>query len=506
MVVGLGGIMKAIDKSIYGNKGEEYFMSDFSLKCKTHLLEGGYNVYQLAASSGLDRTTLQRMITGKRLPGLDFMNNFCASLRINPLAKKELLELYTIEKIGKATYNNRICIRTFLEYLAALETDSGHIFPDNIKNIFPQVFLSMSVETQIVQVLNSCFQTSVDSEICTNLPHNCTTLFNILSKLHSKYKHMIPIKHIFTLQQNPAAFENANINLEILYNLLPFGFSSYTKYYPHFYYSKTSDFDINMQVYPYFLIVPSLVLLISADLTSTIVQTNPLSIASYKNDFEKTFRLSTPLLEHMDDPNMLAEYYSNRIETYGIPSYTLEPHPCLQSMIYSTDVLSELFADNLTGKNAILQKFSVHHTSFKDFCKNNKNIFHNFFTLEGLNHFVNTGEFSGQLKPFSRPLGMKHRKRMLEYLLYGSHDACQHHLLKNTLVCPENIYIELFHDLSLHFTYLGQDNSFRQIFLSESSIGSAFNDFFEALNTIEITYTQEEMTTIIENYIHELDT
>ena len=75
-------------------------MSDFSNKCREYLKETGENVYQLSASSGLDRTSLQRMITGKRLPGIDFVRQFCDFLRINPSQRRELMELYKIEKIG----------------------------------------------------------------------------------------------------------------------------------------------------------------------------------------------------------------------------------------------------------------------------------------------------------------------------------------------------------------------------------------------------------------------
>ena len=39
-------------------------MSDFSSKCREYLKNTGETVYQLSASSGLDRTSLQRMITG----------------------------------------------------------------------------------------------------------------------------------------------------------------------------------------------------------------------------------------------------------------------------------------------------------------------------------------------------------------------------------------------------------------------------------------------------------
>lgn len=49
-------------------------MSKFSEKCKELLIENGYNVYRLsqAASHGTYHTS--RMVTGKRLPGPEFVD------------------------------------------------------------------------------------------------------------------------------------------------------------------------------------------------------------------------------------------------------------------------------------------------------------------------------------------------------------------------------------------------------------------------------------------------
>lgn len=93
-------------------------MSDFSSKCREYLKNTGETVYQLSASSGLDRTSLQRMITGKRLPGMDFVRQFCDSIRINPFQRQELIELYKIEKIGKEIYYNRKYIQELLRVIS----------------------------------------------------------------------------------------------------------------------------------------------------------------------------------------------------------------------------------------------------------------------------------------------------------------------------------------------------------------------------------------------------
>ncbi|MDD3278326.1 MAG: helix-turn-helix transcriptional regulator, partial [Lachnospiraceae bacterium] len=91
-------------------------MSDFSDKCKFYLLESGSNVYQIAQSANLDRTTVQRMLTGKRLPSQEFVKTFCNHLRINNSEKEDLLECYTMEKIGKATYQNRKYVQSLLKH------------------------------------------------------------------------------------------------------------------------------------------------------------------------------------------------------------------------------------------------------------------------------------------------------------------------------------------------------------------------------------------------------
>ena len=129
-------------------------MSDFSDKCREYLKDTGENVYQLSASSGLDRTSLQRMITGKRLPGIDFVRQFCDSLRINPSQRRELMELYKIEKIGKYTFSiiltqglnrqiRRMCEAlgykvTTLKRIRIMNVELGNLKPGEVRGLTEQ--------------------------------------------------------------------------------------------------------------------------------------------------------------------------------------------------------------------------------------------------------------------------------------------------------------------------------------------------------------------------------
>lgn len=93
-------------------------MSKFSDKCKELLTENGYNVYRLSQTASLERTALQRMITGKRLPGIEFVEAFCNALRISHSDKKELIELYKMEQMENQPIG--IMLRSFNFFIHCL--------------------------------------------------------------------------------------------------------------------------------------------------------------------------------------------------------------------------------------------------------------------------------------------------------------------------------------------------------------------------------------------------
>lgn len=86
-------------------------MSRFSEQCKELIQENGTNVYRMSKEFSLEVTALQRMVTGKRLPNIDFVKKFCECLRIPETEKSTLLELYKIEQVGENTYYSRKCIK-----------------------------------------------------------------------------------------------------------------------------------------------------------------------------------------------------------------------------------------------------------------------------------------------------------------------------------------------------------------------------------------------------------
>ena len=161
-------------------------MSEFSSKCREYIKNTGETVYQLSASSGLDRTSLQRMITGKRLPGTDFVRQFCDSIRINPAQRQELMELYKIEKIGKEVYYNRKYIQELLRVISSQQAFSQTAFRRLPALPFTEEN-SLLTWRKSSQSFEDILLSGSEEQIRTNIPAGCRLLVQIFAHLYPQY-------------------------------------------------------------------------------------------------------------------------------------------------------------------------------------------------------------------------------------------------------------------------------------------------------------------------------
>ena len=475
-------------------------MSTFSEKCREYLLDEGSNVYQFSQTSGLDRTTLQRMVTGKRLPGADFVKSFSKFLRINVFQEKELFELYNIEKLGPAVYNNRKCILSILKSIKELDESCYASSLSQMRRQYYYMNMDIMVENRITDILEGYFSSDLSVEIYTNLPPNCADFFYILKRLHLKYGKTLPVRHIFDLKSNPSASENVNINLEVLYSLFPMALSDYKHYYSYYYYSKASLKEKNMLIYPYYIVTDASVYLMSADLSSIMSQTDPSFVESYKRTFLSMLELSRPLLNTTRNPAELTALHAGQYQSANIPCYLLQAQPFLQAMLNSGKLLDEVIPDEYKEKNVLLNFADEQRRQFFT----QKGTCNNFFLAEGLEYFVKTGKLSGRAGAYPFFFTIRQRVDMLEHLLNINGTNYVPYMLKKSFLCSHNINLGLYSDLNIQLFLLTKDKKFYHTSLAESSIGDAFHDFFRSLAETDFVYTNNEMISIIKKNIQDL--
>lgn len=304
-------------------------MSKFSEKCKELLIENGYNVYRLSQAASLERTTLQRMVTGKRLPGPEFVEHFCQALRISLPEKKEIMELYKMEAIGETAYRNQTTILHLFEKLSALEKNEGFnkrsiVDYGEMKLISPISNDKYETELLLQYVLRKTIQEQESPELYTNLPGTDTLLPHYLKLLIPQYGKTILIKHLIHFQTNASyAYEN----LETLHQIIPLCFSAGINYMPFYYYSKLSRNDQPNLIYPFYIITEKYVLQLASDLSKGILHSDPAILQEYTKEFQNCLEHSSPLLQQSKNLDEALQLYMTSFDT--IQDITsLDATPC----------------------------------------------------------------------------------------------------------------------------------------------------------------------------------
>lgn len=435
-------------------------MSDFSERCKQLLLESGSNVYQIAKRSGLDRTSIQRMITGNRMPSPKFVREFCSNLRINPVEEEELLKLYIIEKVGKPIYQNRLYVKNLIEGISeTIHHPKSYYFNDIITH--PQASSGVfQNEKEIYNILLNELQDTGSSEICLYVPASYQFLFNMLQSLFQNAAKPVKITHLLALNKNPSGSSHCTYNMEILYQLLPIYKNLGSRYTAYYLYNKLTPDDEEFMIMPYFILTASYVVLIASDLTTHIILNSPDTIEIYRHEFERVLAFSKCLVSRSYSADELEARLNETTQIYGSPSYALKYYP---------DFL---------------------------FSKKYSNVY---FSREGFENFYINGEL---ISLDSSNVPKSKRKMMLQnFLQKNKIEKFNAYMLKDKFAVPPYLNIELFNNHYLHLYFIFPNKQVVCFSLDESSICEAFYDFFDSLPDTDLIYNKEESNLIINKYL-----
>lgn len=450
-------------------------MSDFSSKCREYLKNTGETVYQLSASSGLDRTSLQRMITGKRLPGMDFVRQFCDSIRINPSQRQELIELYKIEKIGKEIYYNRKYIQELLRVISNQQMLFSSGFHSLTSLPFYSGDFSLDVEKKVLNLFEDILLSGSDEKICTNIPANCRLIVQVSAHLYPEYQKLPPVIQILPLHQNPTASPDYNMNLEtFLCTILPI-LCGFLNYQPYYYYTQAGRELSCYELFPFFFITE-----------------------------KKILENSSRFFQQSDSPSQILEIFGSIMNTNITTNFALESHPCLALMSYGPDFVQALFENrDIDHSNPVYtQLVSILKQPQFAFTENDTSC--NYFTLNGIRKFAQTGLLDGPYSYHQTPLPKEERRKSIQHILDTDMGGEKCKILKHSVLPETGIHLEVLSDYSVFLCFLSKEDTFMCVYLKETSIGQALDDYLSSLSEEEAVYTKKEARQILLGLLEQL--
>ena len=474
-------------------------MSKFSEKCKELLAANGSNVYRLSLSASLERTSLQRMVTGKRLPNQEFVTAFCRALRI-PLSKEnELMELYKMESMGESAYKSQRTILHLFKHLADLEK-SNHQTTCSIADQGDLVLLSnvsnQSYDTELLLqfILKKAFRADENAPVYTNLPGTCTLLSHYLHLLAPQYKKRITLKQSIPFHiSDSATYEN----LETLSQILPLYFSNKIDYEPYYYYSTLSTNEQSALLFPYYIITSDYVLQLSGDLKKGILHSDSVIVQHYMNEFLDKLAHATLLIQHTDSLREATHLYTSLAASSQINEmYSL-------GGLCQTELLSPVEFAEMAQKYAgeYMDLFGEYMGFVKQLCNSKQHIFTPYNSVK---NFCSTGQCSGTLSVLFPPFDPEMRLQGLKNFA-SNLETTDISILSENFVYPNSIVMELYNHRILHIIHVGENLEISFIAIRESSICEAFETFFQSLNASEYHYVKVIQDHLFHKTIRELE-
>lgn len=217
---------------------------------KHYIESNGYTVYSISQQSGLNRTTLQKILSGQRKITKEIYEKLLPFFALSPIDKEELEQAFLINQIGPERFQTHMEIKRILEMSTSTlyQTDDSpyDLIVSNVDTWSNCMLIQGTY--QIVNAIYSVALKNVTTEdhpfiyTFADMSHPYASIF--FKPLYHPTFQPLHVKHLIEYQKTQMDGENYdNIhNIQILKNLLP-SFAAFPGTFEvHYYYSARNRF------------------------------------------------------------------------------------------------------------------------------------------------------------------------------------------------------------------------------------------------------------------------
>ncbi len=476
-------------------------MSVFSEKLQECITRANIKIASLSKISGVERSFIQKMLTGERIPGdPEVLRQLSDALMLTPPERRMLNEAYSISKMGEVIYYRRLLVKRLIEGAGSSLAPSPMLresFPDPAFSR-PPVF-SLAGKASVADTLRILMEeelSSGDPRLLAVLQPECASAGVLLQ--YARICPRLQMEHIVCLD-NELQYQRENkYNLQCLRSMFEFLFGA-CRYSPCFYYEALSAKTSKTALFPWMLIGGSWALLLSADEERAMAVSDPDTVARCRELFYDMKEECLPLLEPGSsfwDP-MDWEAAGQNI------SYSLQFEPCL-GLFFTMDMARKQVKQDIPEREKLLAFLEERYRQITLLDGGRKNI--SFFALEGLDRFLETGLVSELPENCCEPLPRAFRAELLRRML-----ACMQ-AGSFTPYCIQTAKFRISEHLcffssgsqEVSCTYRHPVHGLRRLQLHEKSLAYSLCDFFEYLKETGLVLPAEETRALLEDRFQRL--
>ncbi|MGN0325188.1 MAG: hypothetical protein ACI4DW_02670 [Lachnospiraceae bacterium] len=471
-----------------------------------YIKQSGYTVYSIAYSSKINRTTLQKALSGERPLSRSNLDKLIPFLKLTPEEHKTLEKAYTIASLGEATYRKHYYIKELVENIKIYDQDTDDTLlttappqplrlekATNIKGMYN----ILSTVKRLADALIEDFDTPYLHVISKFSGSFFVSLYNQLR--HSYYK-ALEIKHIIPFVKNTDIRSGSLLyNLEELSSLLPFSLSVQTNCSFHYFYEVDNIASFSSFPYSSYILLNHNVVLISSDYQDALILPEACT-SNFRNNFSDILKISSLLLETINNPSLL--FFATEDLTNSHFSHSIDMQPCIFYFINSDISYNVMNGGQIPQEYRkpiadLIDKRRIELNQLSESCM--------IFPYQGFQDFVEKGIIYEVPAEMGRPLNKEERISILKQIIEMNNEGIHKFFLLKKDGFQPKLYVLTYDASSIVFYYKKSDYDYQICSLYEPSIIHEMNDFISNAANHDFSYSLIESNEIFEQTILQLE-
>ncbi len=391
-------------------------MSVFSEKLHEYISRADMKIAALSKYSGVDRSFIQKMLSGQRVPSdISTINRLADALMLTPLERRSLLEAHAISRMGEEVYHRRTTVKRLLE-----DADSYyfHTPPAILPTLPPPAPIPEVLPFQGKASVADGLRMLMDAELSDPAPQLWVVMqpdceFAVILHNCCRAVPSLHIEHILRFD-NELQYQRENQhNLHCVRCLLPFLLSP-CSYHAWFYYDFAGEEKKHTSVFPWFVLGKHAALSLSSDCEKGILYSHPQVMELFQRIFEE---IRSDCLPFFELTNVEASQFWDHQRWPSIHhqmAYSLQYEPCW-GFFYSMDMVEKQLLKEIPNREEIITFFS-HHRQQVSLLEGPMRCTA-FFTMEGLEYFLSTGRLSELPSEIYHPLSLQQRAELFRRMV-----------------------------------------------------------------------------------------
>lgn len=473
---------------------------------RKHIEKNGYTIYSLSNQSGVNRTNIQKVLSGQRRLTTEVYDKLIPFLSLSPAEKEEFDRAFLIDQIGYDRYQTHLQVKNILE----LPEDMLHPISDELADSFTTNIENIPDYT----LLHDKFQIAnlVYSIVFNSMSKHCNPYLYIYSDMGNTYMprllkqfynscfsdlEIVQLLEFRKVKELDGNYDNLH-NLKILTSLLPF-FSTFPgKFAVHYYYATHNDAHLSAIAFPNYLITNTHVIFLSPDFDTAFFVSNSEFHDHYINVFDRAVGRSFVLTKGEQTASELLDSLIDVSPAVNYPM-CINVQPTLEK--YFTPELLDKYMLDTPYKDILRKKLLLRISQLS---LENHTVM---FTEEGLELFTRYGKNVNFPDNLAKRIDIPDRISILEQIISTNCDPknCTFLMLdKRKLRTSLNLTISFVPPMTTYLLLTRPDGSSMVIPLQEHTICSSIMDFVQNMSSYGLVLSVDETNIILQRHIDEL--